>query len=145
MVRRRHDTGRNRNTDDDTIFNQTDLTWKFSTGGVRHTMITGMELGRERIDRSRYAMDADPATPGIQTPESLTPYLDPDPNTRLSFVRVPNTTALGEAKTVAFYVQDQLELSEQWKALVGLRWERYKADVRTRSDETGATTAGPFE
>ncbi len=145
MVNRRHDTGRNRNTDDDTIFNQTDLTWKFGTGGVRHTMVTGMELGRERIDRSRYALDADPSTPGNQAPSALTPFLDPDPNTRLSYTRNPDTRALGEAKTLAFYVQDQLELSEQWKALVGLRWERYKADVRTRSDATDATTAGPFE
>jgi catecholate siderophore receptor len=145
LVRRRHDTGRNRNTDDDTIFNQTDLTWKFGTGRVRHTMITGMELGRERIDRSRYALDADPATPGIQVPESLTPLLHPDPDTRLSYVRVPDTRALGTAETLAFYVQDQLELSEQWKALVGLRWERYKAVVRTVNDSTRETTVGPFK
>jgi catecholate siderophore receptor len=145
LVRRRHDTGRNRNTDDDTIFNQTDLTWKFGTGGVRHTMITGLELGRERIDRSRYALDADPATPGIQVPEALTPLLHPDPDTRLSYARVPDTRALGTAETLAFYVQDQLELSEQWKALVGLRWERYKADVRTVNDSTRETTVGPFK
>jgi catecholate siderophore receptor len=144
MVNRRHDTGRNRNNDDDTIFNQTDLTWKFGMGGMRHTMITGMELGRERIDRSRFALDADPNTPGAQAPSSLTPLLDPDPDTRLSYTRSPDTRALGEARTVAFYVQDQLELSEQWKALVGLRWERYKADVRTVSDATGQTTVGPF-
>ena len=41
--------------------------------------------------------------------------------------------ALGEADTVAFYVQDQMELSEQWKALLGVRWERYKADVAHRA------------
>ncbi|MGH8665246.1 MAG: TonB-dependent receptor [Burkholderiales bacterium] len=145
MVRRRHDTGRNRNNDDDTIFNQTDLTWKFGTGSVRHTMITGMELGRERIDRSRYALDADPNTPGTQAPSALTPFLDPDPYTRLSYTKTPDTRALGEGKTLAFYVQDQLELSEQWKALVGLRWERYKTDVKT-VDATGqpTPTGGPF-
>ncbi len=144
MVNRRHDTGRNRNNDDDTIFNQTDLTWKFATGGVRHTMITGMELSRERIDRLRYALDADPATAGVQAPSALTPFLDPDPYTRLSYTKTPDQRALGEARTVAFYVQDQLELSDQWKALVGVRWERYKADVRTVDEQAGETSAGPF-
>ncbi|MCC7080488.1 MAG: TonB-dependent siderophore receptor [Burkholderiales bacterium] len=146
MVNRRHDTGRNRNNDDDTIFNQTDLTWKFRTGETRHTMITGMELGRERIDRSRYAIDADPATPGNQAPSALTSFLRPDPGTRLSYIKTPDTRALGEADTLAFYVQDQIEFSDQWKALLGLRWERYKADVRTINDNTGQPTAtgGPF-
>jgi catecholate siderophore receptor len=144
LVNRRHDTGRNRDNDDDTLFNQTDLNWKLKTGGVRHTLITGMELGRERIDRVNYALDANPAVPGVQAPSALTPFLDPDPYTRLAYTRAPNLRALGEAHTIAFYVQDQLELSEKWKALVGLRWERYHADVRTRDEASGTTATGPF-
>ena len=35
MVNRKHDTGRKRDNDDDTLINQTDLTWKFGTGGIR--------------------------------------------------------------------------------------------------------------
>jgi catecholate siderophore receptor len=147
MVNRFHDGGRTRDNDDDTLFNQTDLTWKFSTGGVKHTMITGMELARERIDRVNYTLDADPSTPAIERPSSLTSLLHPDPYTGLSYSKTPNQRALGEGRTVAFYIQDQLELSEQWKALVGLRWERFKADVRTIVDATGAPTptGGPFE
>ncbi len=145
VVNRNHDGGRTRDNSDDTIFNQTDLVWKFRTSGVRHTLLTGMELGRERIDRLSYTLDANPALAGIQIPSSPTAFLNPDPNTMLSYTKVPNQRVLGEGKTVAFYAQDQVELSEQWKALVGLRWERYKTDVST-IDATGVPTptGGPF-
>ena len=42
---------------------------------------------------SQDALDADPATPRVQGPSSLTPLLDPDPNTLLSYTKVPNVRA----------------------------------------------------
>jgi len=35
VFNRNHDGGRTRDNDDDTLLNQTDLAWKFGTGGVR--------------------------------------------------------------------------------------------------------------
>jgi len=109
-------------------------------------MITGMELGKESIDRVNYTLDANPALAGVQTPTSITSFLNPDPSTILSYTKTPNQRALGEGKTVAFYVQDQIELNDYWKLLAGLRWERFKADTRVITDATGLPTAtgGPF-
>ncbi len=140
MVTRNHDGGRTRDNDDDALINQTEATWKVDAGGMRHTLLTGLELGRERLDRFNYALDADPLTAGVQTPTSATPLLNPDPSTVLSYTKTPNIGARAQGDTTALYVQDQVELSPTWKALGGLRWERYAAKAQMRSMATGAVT-----
>jgi catecholate siderophore receptor len=145
MVMRNHDSGRTRDNDDTALINQTELTWKVSSGAVKHTILGGLELAHERLDRRNYIMDADPALAGTQTPTSLTSFLNPNPQTQLSFTKTPNLDAVAEADTAAVYIQDQLELSRTWKALLGLRYEHYKSTARTvaASALSGAAT-GPF-
>jgi catecholate siderophore receptor len=145
-VQRNHDRGRSRNNDDGVLVNQTELTWRLAAGTVKHTVLGGLELANEKLDRFNSNLDADPATPGIQAPTATTPFLNPDPSTPLSYTKTPNQRALAEANTVALYGQDQIEFSPQWKALLGLRLERYSAQARTE-DLTGTTpgnNTGPF-
>jgi catecholate siderophore receptor len=144
VVTRNHDGNRTRDNDDDALINQTDLVWKFSAGGMKHLVLSGLELSRERLNRWNYTLDADPATAGTQAPSATTPLLNPDPNTPLSYTKVPNLRGESSGDTIALYVQDQMELSKQWKALLGLRWEQFSADAKTTNIQTGATTAGPF-
>jgi catecholate siderophore receptor len=146
LVTRNHDKGRTKNSDDDVLINQTELTWRLATGAIKHTVLGGVELAQEKLNRFNYHLDADPATAGIQAPTAPTPFLNPDPSTPLSYTKTPNQRALSEANTVALYGQDQIEFSPQWKALVGLRLEHYSAKARTE-DLTGTTPAnvtGPF-
>jgi catecholate siderophore receptor len=144
MVTRNHDGGRTRDNDDRVFINQTDVTWKLATGRVKHTVLGGLELAREKLNRWNYALDANPDMPGVQVPTSATPLLDPDPSTLLAYTKTPNLRARAQGDTVATFVQDQMEFSDQLKALAGLRWERYKADAQTESFLTGATATGPF-
>jgi catecholate siderophore receptor len=144
MVTRNHDTGRTRDNDDDAIINQTDITWKLATGGVKHTLLAGTEFAREKLNRWSYALDANPNLAGIQAPTSRTPLLDPDPSTELSYTKTPNVRALAQGDTAAAFVQDQLQFSEQWKALLGVRYERYKAEARTENILAGTVVTGPF-
>jgi catecholate siderophore receptor len=144
LVTRNHDTNRTRDNDDDAVVNQTDVTWKLATGRVKHTVLAGLELAREKLDRWNYALDANPALAGVQTPTSTTSYLHPDPSTPLSYTKTPNVRALAQADTVAAFVQDQLEFSPRWKALLGTRFERYKAEARTENIIAGTTASGPF-
>src|SRR5581483_12257594 len=102
---------------------QTELVWTPSTGNVEHTVLAGLELAREKLDRRNYQLDANALAPGVQAPTSTTPYLSPDPYTPLSYTKTPNLAARANGDTTALYVQDQLALSEQWKALAGVRWE----------------------
>jgi catecholate siderophore receptor len=144
-VNRRHDGGRTRDNDDSVLINQTELTWRLDAGGLRHTVLGGLELAREELHRWNYVLDADPLTAGTQAPASITPLLNPDPYTQLSYTKTPNVRANAQGDTVALYAQDQIEINEQWKALVGLRWERYEAQARTSNFLTGAIASGPFE
>lgn len=144
VVTRNHDGGRTRDNDDDALINQTDLTWKFDAFGLKHTLVTGLEVSRERLNRWNYTLDANPALAGVQVPTAITSLLDPDPSTALSYSKTPNQRGLAEADTFALYAQDQIEISRHWKALAGLRWERFRSEAKTESALTGAPLTGPF-
>ena len=147
LVRRNHDTNRSRDNDDTALISQTEVVWKPRTGDVEHTVLAGLELAREKLDRRNYQLDADPELPGVQAPTSTTSYLSPDPYASLSYTKTLNLLSLAEGDTAALYLQDQLALSEEWKALFGVRWERFKADARTEAltATPTSTPVGPFE
>jgi catecholate siderophore receptor len=145
VVNRNHDSGRTRDNDDMALINQTEVTWKLSTGAVKHTVLTGLELAHEKLDRRNYVLDANPALAGAQVPTSQTSYLNPNPFTTLSYTKTPNLDAVAEANTVALYVQDQIEFTPQWKALFGARFEHYKSEAQTmRASALSGAAAGPF-
>ncbi|HEY8245592.1 MAG TPA: TonB-dependent siderophore receptor [Casimicrobiaceae bacterium] len=144
-VNRNHDTGRTKDNDDDALISQTEIVWKPVTGTVRHVVLGGLELARERIDRVNYALDANPDVTGVQTPTSQTPFLDPDPSTSLNYTKTPNIRGTAEANSISLYAQDQMTLTPQWKALVGVRWERYASEARNDALSSTATSTGPFE
>jgi catecholate siderophore receptor len=144
-VARNHDSGRTRENDDTSFINQTDVTWRAHGAGVKHLVLTGMEIAREKLDRTGFTLDANPSQPGAQAPTSFTSLLDPDPSSALSYTKTPNVRAPAEGRTWATYLQDQMELSEQWKALLGVRYDWYKAEAGTVNALTGAVATGPFE
>ena len=144
QVTRNHDTNRSRDNDDDALINQTEMTWKAVTGKIKHTVFGGLELGRERLNRHNNQLDANPALAGVQAPSVISPLLGPNPDDPLSYTKIPNQQARAQGDTVALYVQDQIEFSEQWKALIGVREERYKATAQTIALAPGVASAGPF-
>ncbi len=113
--------------------NQTDLTLKFGTGFIDHTVVTGIEIGREVSDPDRYS------TIG---PYSTTPLLSPTPgqtyNAQTYFSSKNRTTA----DTQAAYALDTLKLSEQWQVMAGLRLDRFDATVNTQTFANPVTNAG---
>lgn len=145
VVTRNHDTGRTRDNDDVSVVNQTELTWKLATGSVKHMLLTGLELASERLNRVNYALDANPATAAIDTPTATTSLLNPDPTTRLSYSKTPNLRALARGHTYALYVQDQLELSKTWKALLGARWEHFDAKAEQLAQRAGVASVPAFQ
>jgi len=129
---------KSRDNDDTALINQTELTWKIQTGAIKHTVLTGLELSKEDLYRTNYNFDADPNTAGVQAPSSSTPLLAPSPYDSLSYTKAPNQIATAEATGAALFVQDQVEFSPQWKALIGLRYDYYDVDVATATVATGA-------
>ncbi len=106
------------------LFNQTDLLFAFDTGAIRHRFLAGAEFGEQVTDNFRktgYFNDTDTS---VQVPLS-----DPTISVPVTF-RQSATDAdnHGRATIAAVYVQDQIELSPRFEAVLGLRFDKFEMD-----------------
>ena len=104
-------------------FNQTDLTQKASILGTKHELLYGMEIGQQNKDLVNFSR----AVPG--TFDLFNPVL---PTLPRLVGGTPATSNLGTAKTLAFYTQDMISFTEQWKALLGVRYDNFQQDTVQR-------------
>src|SRR5215475_112719 len=104
---------------DESLYNQTDLITRFETGPVRHTLLLGLELGWDSYRNQNFSR-ALPVVPLVAPP-----YL-PAPPTAVS---IPGNLVDASATDIAPYVNDTMELSDHWKVVAGLRYDRYKASI----------------
>jgi catecholate siderophore receptor len=115
------------------LFNQTDLTTKFSTGGLQHTLLTGVEVGRQDSANKRNTGFFG-ASIGATVPAS-------NPFAVATVFRPNGTDADNQVKAnaSAAYVQDQVAFSKEWKAIAGLRYDRFSVDFDDRRTTTPPT------
>ena len=111
------------------VFNNLELEGGFSTFGLEHRLLTGVELGSQRRDPKLYT--ATPVNRGGQA----VPSLDLNqPNRHLSHTG-PMMAASNnhtEVESRGLYVQDQLRLNDQWQLLGGLRYDRFEVDTTNK-------------
>jgi catecholate siderophore receptor len=120
------------------LFNQTDLTFSASTGAIRHQLLAGTEFGRQETDNLRQTGFF--GAPGSTTTSVSVPLANPRYTGPLEFR--PSATDAdnhGVARIAAVYLQDQIEFSPRWLAILGLRYDRF--DVDFRNHRTGTTFA----
>lgn len=138
--------------------NQTDLFGDFQLAGFKNSFSTGIELSREESDRSSYTVNTDttpltPITPsvasstncsiatiGVPSAYNCTSLANPNPNDPWSGSIARNyagTETTGDTR--ALYVFDSIELDPQWILNLGLRYDNFQTDSKTKSAE-GATT-----
>jgi catecholate siderophore receptor len=119
-----------RNSVDSILTNQTNLTLRFATGPVSHTVATGVELTRERYTNR-------PFTVGAGT---LVDLYDPDPYRAFTPITpVISPRARAQADTVSLYGFDTLQFSEQWMLSTGLRFDRMETEYDTGTADLGRT------
>lgn len=120
------------------LINQTDLTFSVDTGGITHKFLTGVELARQDTDNFRATGYFPAATSGGAERTSVSVPLS-NPRTFLPIVFRQSATDAnntGEAKTAAIYVQDQIEFSPQWQAIVGVRYDNFKVDFHNNRNNS---------
>ncbi len=115
------------------LFNQTDLTYQVRTGALRHTLLVGLEAGRQSTDNVRNTGYFDNTAMSIVVPVA-NPTVSPVVTFRPSASDANNHVVNGVGSV---YAQDQLTLSDQWQVVAGLRYERF--DVRLHNNRTDAT------
>lgn len=112
---------------DSILLDQLDLTWKFKTGPVEHTAVTGAEAGLERSD-------AAPKLGATAVPTSL---YAPDPNQPYNVVQSTGPQAYARSQSAALYAFDTMRFGERWELSGGLRYDRFDTGVRSVTAQTG--------
>ncbi len=118
-------------------FNQTDVTTRFSAGGMEHTLLTGVELGHQDSYNRRNdavfgnASFLNQANVSAAAPLALATRFAPNPN---------GSNAQNQVKSNLFaaYAQDQIDLAKDWKLLAGLRYDRFSVDFDDQRSVTGS-------
>jgi catecholate siderophore receptor len=119
------------------LFSQTDLVWDGDVRGLSHTLLLGVELGRQETLSRRLNGFFQPT----DSPSLLVPAGSPTIAANLIFrpvntnaARTPAAYNEGEATILAVYAQEQLRLSEQIELVAGLRLDRFELDVVNRNN-----------
>lgn len=105
---------------------QAELIGSFTTGALRHDLLTGFETYRfdldqrmQRVNGSPYGIDVFNPVYG-QTPPPL----------------APNTDTSERQLNTAWFIQDQISLSERWKLLAGLRIDHFDQRIDNHRNNT---------
>lgn len=130
-------TAYNNATNRTNVFNQTDASAAVHTGRFRHTLLAGVEFGRQSTDNFRNTGYFSNATTSI-----LVPYQTPTTSTPVTFRQSATDADNHLTATVgAVYAQDQVALSERVQAVVGLRFDRF--DLTYHNNRNGDTLERP--
>lgn len=120
-----------RDQDDQGFNNQTDLLFSFNTGGIRHDMVTGVELAKYSYENRRRRDTQGPTTslynPAQRPLGAATPVYD-------------GSVYRFETQEVGVYLLDTMALSDKWELSLGGRWDRVDAKA-TRRGFTGVNAS----
>ncbi len=106
------------------MMNQTEATYRVVTGGIMQTWLGGLAIGRQITDNFRQTGFFNDAATSVSAP-----LASPTISVPLTFRQAEGDADNHSATTtVSLYAQNQIVLSRQWQAIVGLRYESF--DIR---------------
>jgi catecholate siderophore receptor len=108
--------------------NQLDVTSRFATGSIHHTLVAGLELSHETSDPIRTTWTGVP-------PTSL---VSPNPQQAFAGTGTISTNTDATAISSGVYALDTISLGAQWDVMAGARFDRFDANV---SQSVGVATA----
>jgi catecholate siderophore receptor len=97
---------------------QLDATIKFETAHLKHTLVTGVEAGRETSDPTR------PKYTNVPT----TSLLNPDTTQPFTGIAAPSSQVTTTSLSASAYALDSIELGRKWILSGGIRWDRFDSD-----------------
>lgn len=112
------------------LFNQLDVIRGVGTGTLFHTLLAGVEVGRQQTGNFRrtgyFAAGGTLDTVPFAQPTTAGPV-----DFRQSATDADNDV---DVTTSALYAQDQIALSSRWQAVLGVRYERFALAVANHRD-----------
>ena len=122
------------------VFNQTNLLYSLNTGPIAHTLMAGIEVGRQETHNQRQSgfFNNNFASGSLRVPVS-----NPITNVPITYLTgdqdahnksVVNVTSL--------YIQDQIELLPQLQLIAGVRYDLFEVDFQQKNaDRTRLKTS----
>ncbi|MEO8526378.1 MAG: TonB-dependent receptor, partial [Caldimonas sp.] len=122
-----------------TTYAQSDYSNAFSLLSMRHEVLTGIDLAREKFDN--FNVGALPAGVVLDKNTPRPTLGRPDDGTSVDeSQRIKRIAADFDANALGIYVQDLVQVAPAWKVLAGLRWDHFHGTYRTYSTATSAAT-----
>lgn len=121
----------NNTTDRKNVFNQTDLLYSLDTGPVNHTILAGVEIGRQVTNDRRGT--------GFFNNNSRQNSLFVPVNNSITQAPIAFATRDQDAdnhsvvNVTSLYIQDQIEIIPQLQAVVGVRYDLFEIDFVKRN------------
>jgi catecholate siderophore receptor len=109
--------------DESGFFNQTELTQKLELAGMKHQLLYGFEFGRQSKDLLSYSRA------NVATVSLFNPVL---PTLPLRIDGKPAADNHSVFKVASLYLQDLVTITPQWKALAGVRYDRFQQETHER-------------
>ncbi len=117
---------RSQDDSDSSLDYQFEPVWKFGTGSIRHTLLTGFEYQHQVMDTQRTTADLPNITNIFApTPAELTPA-------SLNFLCDAKHSCDNDhmvADYYGLYATDQIDLTDRWKLRVGVRQDWYNTSL----------------
>ena len=111
-------------TDRENLMVQSNLVGELSTGSIGHTILLGVEFGNQKTANARN--DNVFATNGDD--QLFIPFTDPLRIPQFGF-DVPARDRESDVDIFSVYLQDQLDLTDQLKVVLGMRYDSFDIDV----------------
>ena len=108
---------------EDGYFNQTELVQKTTLAGMPHQLLYGVEIGKQNKDQVFRTQN------NVAAVSLFNPVL---PTLPLLVTAAPSTDNLGILTVASAYAQDLVTLSEHWKALAGVRYDKFDQETQER-------------
>jgi len=137
-------SSKNRNSSNRSWVNQTDLTARFETSGLEHTLVGGIEASAVDVHNRPYVVTqgapGTTCTAATLASGDCTSLYDPNPKDAWSgSVARSSASTDTDTRTLAAYVFDTLKFNEQWSLNMGLRYDDYETRQKAVAT-TGAVT-----
>ena len=144
---------RDRNIDDFTFDNQTEITAKFDTGSISHLLLAGVELSYESYRNQNYYRNGTCNGVALQSDSATTGYVGCVPAAYSNSTTTPSNVAeqfgnlaIGQAYDAAGYFNDTVTLLPELKFVGGLRFDYYYAQIGNSQNSANifGSTAVPW-
>ena len=122
------------------MWDQTEVTARFSVRGIRNALVAGAEGGQEISNPTRYSYTINK----VNTVPTTT-LLDPDEHQAFSGTPYISSIVHTKAKSIGIYFVDTMKLSRLFELSGGMRWDRFDTDYNLYqpTPPAGGTVTAP--